>query len=158
VIKHSVDITQRTKRGLPKYFTTEYCRFGGVPGIGSWISMIKRCYYPGNRKYKHYGARGIRVCERWLCSFEAFIEDVGSPPAGCTIHRKNNDRDYEPGNCNWATSTEQNRHKRASLHIRVGKALIPFREYLEKNPMSERSARRLAARIRREGVQPSLFQ
>jgi hypothetical protein len=62
--------------------------------------------------YKHYGARGIKVCKRWVDSFEAFFKDMGLRPKGMSIERINNSKGYTPSNCKWATKSEQNFNKR----------------------------------------------
>lgn len=79
------------------------------PEFRSWTSMRLRCRYAGNPGFKHYGGRGITVCERWL-KFENFLADMGPKPKGLTLERINNDRGYEPNNCRWATVAEQNRN------------------------------------------------
>lgn len=77
--------------------------------------MIDRCTNPGATKFKDYGERGISVCARWLDSFENFLADMGERPDGKTLDRMQNDGNYEPGNCRWATPKEQatNRRKKS---------------------------------------------
>lgn len=82
-----------------------------------WVSMKQRCFNSRCPKYPDYGGRGITVCERWLI-FNNFYEDMGDKPEELTLERVNNDGDYEPNNCKWATRSEQNRNRRPPWYFR----------------------------------------
>lgn len=81
-----------------------------------WGAMHDRCKRPSVRNYPNYGGRGIKVCERWS-DFAAFRDDMGPRPPGGTLERNDTDGDYEPGNCRWATNTEQQSNRRDNVRI-----------------------------------------
>lgn len=82
----------------------------------SWYAMIARCTRPRNDKYKFYGGRGIKVCDRWL-EFKNFYADMGDRPEGMSLDRINNDGNYEPGNCRWATDKQQKRNRSSNRRL-----------------------------------------
>ncbi len=84
----------------------------------TWCGMIQRTEDKKCRSYPNYGGRGIKICRRWRESFEAFLQDMGEKPKGKSIDRfPDNDGDYEPRNCRWATPKEQMRNTRANTHL-----------------------------------------
>lgn len=83
----------------------------------TWCSMKSRCFNPKNKKFHRYGARGITVCERWRNSFENFFFDMGKKPEGMSIERKDNNENYEPLNCRWATPKEQASNTRRNIFV-----------------------------------------
>lgn len=81
-----------------------------------WSHMLNRCNNPKDENYRHYGGRGIQVCERWR-TFENFLADMGRAADDLTLDRINNSGDYSPENCRWATWEEQNTNKRNTLFV-----------------------------------------
>lgn len=89
------------------------------PEFQAWAEILKRCLNVNSKAFPHYGGRGVNICQRWRNSFENFLADMGRRPAGrCglrplySIDRINNDGNYEPSNCRWATVSEQNKNRR----------------------------------------------
>lgn len=96
------------------------CNGPGLKGIEStrlaWMAMVNRCTNKDADNYRHYGGRGISVCERWL-DFANFLEDMGSRPKGTSIDRKDNNGNYCPENCEWKTSTQQMRNRSTNVVV-----------------------------------------
>jgi len=105
------------------------------PTYQSWSAMKLRCLNPNYKKFYLYGGRGIKVCDRWVESFENFLADMGQRPEGKTLDRyPNKDGNYEPGNCRWATQEEQHSNRNKYVRGRVAKTHCPAgHEYAGEN-------------------------
>lgn len=97
-----------------------------------WGLMKGRCYRPNHPDYQYYGGRGVTVCDRWRNNFENFRCDMGEPPVGMSIDRINNDGNYEPGNCRWATMKQQCRNRRTTKLILLNGELMSMKEASER--------------------------
>lgn len=91
--------------------------------------MIQRCHTPTNDSFARYGGRGIEVCEKWRHSFARFIEDMGHPGEGMSLDRIDNNGNYEPGNCRWATLAEQSSNRRDSRKIAYNGETLTLSEW-----------------------------
>lgn len=103
------------------------------PLSNTWIGMLSRCYSPGSKPYKDYGARGITVCERWrgVDGFATFVADMGARPQGATLDRRDNNKGYSPKNCRWATRKEQQRNTRWNRRVSYGGETHSVSEWAE---------------------------
>jgi hypothetical protein len=110
---------QYTYRFLGVLMGVRYNKKHGMTGTSmyqKWKGIKRRCFNPNEKQYKDYGGRGITICERWANNFEAFLLDMGEPPTEYhSLDRIDVNGNYEPGNCRWATSKEQNRNKRTNV-------------------------------------------
>lgn len=95
------------------------------PEFRSWRHMIDRCTNPRNHAFERYGGRGIRVCDRWISSYSSFLADMGRKPTPKhTIDRINNDGNYEPENCRWASILQQASNRSDNVWLKVNDELM----------------------------------
>ncbi len=113
----------------------------------TWANIIDRCYNPDAQSYHWYGARGIKMCDRWQHSVAAFIEDMGPPPTPKhSVDRIDCNGNYEPSNCRWATQEEQNNNTRRSKLITWNGKTQSIRDWAKEYNIG---ARGLSERLRR---------
>lgn len=96
-----------------------------------WGKMKARCYNKNDTAYLNYGGRGIKICERWKNSFLSFFKDMGNCPVGFSIERIDNDGDYEPDNCKWASHKEQSNNRRSNIKIAAYGEIKSLKEWSE---------------------------
>ncbi len=124
-----------------------------TPEYVAWQGIKTRCLNPQSKFYGYYGARGIKICQEWASSFEAFFSYVGPRPTPKhTIDRypNNNNGNYEPGNVRWATRTEQARNTRATRMLEINGETLCITEWAERTGIQENTIR---SRLR-AGVAP----
>lgn len=148
----------RTTNNKCRSCTSEYMReyrkkhpekFETSPEYDVWRDMRKRC-----RSDPHYVSRGITVCERWDSSFSDFFSDMGPRPDGVgkggralySIEREDNDGNYEPGNCKWATDLEQSRNRTNTTKVEVNGESTTMSEVMEKTGLNYSTLRSRLAR------------
>lgn len=96
----------------------------------AWAAMKQRCQYKGNKEFKNYGGRGIRICQAWRKSFAQFLADMGPKPSPQhSLERIDVNGDYEPGNCIWATTAQQSRNRRNNRWITINGVSMILRDW-----------------------------
>jgi len=124
----------KTREIIVQMFCSNRCRADSnpskrkrTPEYNTWKGVRQRCNNKNDPAYKHYGGRGIKVCKRWD-DYELFLKDMGHRPSTRhSIDRIDNDGNYQPDNCRWATLSEQRRNTRQN-HVINGKTLIEWSE------------------------------
>lgn len=102
------------------------------PEYVAWCKVKERCMTPGCKSYDRYGGRGIKMCDRWLHSFEMFLADMGKRPSSKhSVERVDNDGNYEPSNCIWGTPHQQARNRRSTVYVNVDGAKVSVAEAAE---------------------------
>lgn len=123
---------------VERRFANDYNRKHGkcrTPIYKIWHGIKSRCLENNENCAKYYD-RGIKVCQRWSESFDAFESDMGPRPPGTSIDRIDNNGNYEPGNCRWATTVQQNRNKRSNRLIEYNGTTQPLSVWAEKTGIS----------------------
>lgn len=113
----------------------------------SWTGMIQRCTNVRRPRYRDYGGRGIKVCQRWRDSFLSFYEDMGPKPSPKhSLDRIDNDGNYEPGNCRWATNRQQTQNSRRARNLTYQGETLCISEWARRYGLDPDT---LAARLKR---------
>lgn len=104
-----------------------------TPEYRAWTQMLDRCRRPRHPAFHRYGGRGIKVCERWAGSYEQFLADMGRRPSPRhSLDRIDNDGNYEPSNCRWATTKEQMRNRAANVRLTARGETLTLAEWSER--------------------------
>lgn len=104
----------------------------------TWKNMIRRCCDPKGRNYKHYGGRGITVCDEWRKSFRAFLRDVGPRPGHhYSLGRIDNDKGYFPDNVRWETIDQQNNNRRTTVKLTLNGETLSITQWAQKLRISD---------------------
>jgi hypothetical protein len=108
----------------------------------SWTSMRQRCHCESAIGFHNYGGRGIKVCERWMNSFENFYADMGNRPEGMSLDRIDNDGDYCPDNCKWSSHVEQGANQRTNRFIEHDGERLTLAQWSRRTGLSKHTIRR----------------
>lgn len=120
-----------------------------TPEFKIWLQILTRCTNPNTKDWEHYGGKGISVCERWKSDFLSFFADMGPRPSSKhSIDREDISRDYEPGNCRWATPIEQARNTSRTRWVELEGQKVSLAEACERTgvPYATASERLLSGR------------
>lgn len=118
-----------------------------------WTNMKTRCFNRNYRDWPRYGGRGVTVCDRWRCSFENFLVDMGPRPSGGTLERCDNDGNYEPDNCVWATRKSQAENRRTNMRASVDGLTLLARDWISVLKVSPNA---FYTRARRDGCEAAV--
>lgn len=119
--RRPVDSYTRHGEGAKHSITKEY---------RTWTKVKCRCLNKNNTGYADYGGRGIKICDRWINSYENFLEDMGRAPSdNHSIDRIDNNGNYEPGNCRWATQVEQHNNKRSTKMLELDGVIMSMKQW-----------------------------
>ena len=102
-----------------------------------WSDMVGRCTNPKHHSFKNYGGRGINVCARWL-TFQNFLKDMSPRPEGYMLDREDNEGNYSPDNCRWATRKEQNSNRRNCIYVDCDGERVTLKEYCRRKGLKYR--------------------
>lgn len=106
-------------------------RLSGIPEYSVWRQALRRCSNGKDKAFRNYGGRGISMCAEWANNFTVFLADMGPRPAGMTLERRDNNRGYDPGNCEWADRRTQGNNKRSNKHITHDGKTLTLREWAD---------------------------
>lgn len=109
----------------------------GTPTYLSWEKMKARCTNANAPDYDRYGGRGIHVCDRWMSSFENFLEDMGERPKATSLDRINNSGDYDPDNCRWASRRQQGSNMRSNRFVTFRGETLCLSEWARRTGMDK---------------------